>query len=344
MRRDHSRDKSRLNWRYRGSLPGLESPHRRRSLSACGLRCRCLGWTRSAFLRQSCQSRRLHRHRRVAIARWASCSYRPGGALLCLQRRSLWPHPAAGACTARSGRARRRAFPGAGPSILRRTGNGSRAPQDNPKRLRWRRPAPSSTKRRRSLGAHPGIARPSIPMYRKVLALSSSQPGKGRPELSLQIRTPGGQCLIALPCRISSSPMVPPGQYKSIALMLHCDRRYLDLGSADQPCHLYGCPRRLGIRHKLFVDLIHLFDVIEIGDIDRDGDDVCHLKACFFHHLFDSSDSVLRLECDVGAGHLTMRIGPLLACHIERIASDVSIAEGHTPLKPDRAMLREATV
>jgi hypothetical protein len=44
-------------------------------------------------------------------------------------------------------------------------------------------------------------------------------------------------------------------------LVLYGNRRNFDSRPADQTRNLYGDPRRLGVRHELFVDLVHLWNI-----------------------------------------------------------------------------------
>jgi hypothetical protein len=60
-------------------------------------------------------------------------------------------------------------------------------------------------------------------------------------------------------------------------LVLDCDGGHLDFCAANQACYLDRGPGRFGIWHELDVDVVHFFDIVEIGDVDGDGDDVSHL-------------------------------------------------------------------
>ena len=129
----------------------------------------------------------------------------------------------------------------------------------------------------------------------------------------------------------------------AVKLLLHCNGRHLDLRSADQARYLYGGARGLRVRHKLFVDFVHLRHVIEICDVHRHGRDVRHLKTSFLDYFFDGGNGVCGLQRDVGSRDLAVCIGTLLACYVERVARHVSLGEGHALLEVDGSVLGKST-
>ncbi len=77
-----------------------------------------------------------------------------------------------------------------------------------------------------------------------------------------------------------SRPGAPPAQHdherslswRTTPLVLDGDGGHFDFCAANQACDLNRGPGRFGIRHELDVNVVHLLDIIEIGDVDGDGD------------------------------------------------------------------------
>lgn len=124
--------------------------------------------------------------------------------------------------------------------------------------------------------------------------------------------------------------------------MLHGDRGDFDSGAADKASDLHCRSGGFGIGHKLFVDFVHFFDIVQVRDVDRDGNDVCHGEAGFFDDFFHGCDGVRRLENDVRACNFAMRVRTLLTSNVQRIPGHVALAEWHALGKTDGLMLGES--
>ena len=68
-----------------------------------------------------------------------------------------------------------------------------------------------------------------------------------------------------------------------------------NLCAVDQPGDLKSDSCWLGVGNQLSLDLIHLRHIIQVGDVDRDGDDVSHLEARLFRNLLYRGDGVRSL-------------------------------------------------
>ena len=124
-------------------------------------------------------------------------------------------------------------------------------------------------------------------------------------------------------------------------LWLHGDGGNFDFCSADEASDLNGGAGGLGVGHEFFVDLVHLGDVVEVGDVNGDGDEVGHLETGLFDDFFDGGDGVGGLQGDVRSGDFALRVGALLAGNVEGVAGDKAFAEGHALFKPDGLVLGE---
>src|SRR5260370_41091896 len=85
-------------------------------------------------------------------------------------------------------------------------------------------------------------------------------------------------------------------------LVLDGDGGHFDFCAANQACDLDRGPGRFGIWHELDIDVVHLFDIVEIGDVDGDGDEVRHLEAGALDHLLHGGSEVCGLRANVCAG------------------------------------------
>jgi hypothetical protein len=70
--------------------------------------------------------------------------------------------------------------------------------------------------------------------------------------------------------------------------LLDCDAGDFDVSVAYVP-YLDRHSRRLRVWHQFFVDLVHLIDVVDVGQVDVDTDDVRHLEAGLLDHLLDGA-------------------------------------------------------
>src|SRR5580698_4637827 len=127
---------------------------------------------------------------------------------------------------------------------------------------------------------------------------------------------------------------------RNLTLAFYGDRRYFHPCAADQTRNLHSCPCWLGIRNELFIDGVHSRDIIEVREIDRDGDDVRHAEARLFHDLFYGGDCVRCLQRNIRLGQLALRTGPLLTSDVQRASGNVAIAKWHSLSKVDCLCLR----
>src|SRR5580698_5592483 len=81
---------------------------------------------------------------------------------------------------------------------------------------------------------------------------------------------------LASPDSVLRTPGLP---FRDLLLLLYRDCRNLDSGIVDQGCSLDGGARRLGIGHNIFVGLVHVRELVNIGEIDCDADNVLEFEA-----------------------------------------------------------------
>ena len=76
--------------------------------------------------------------------------------------------------------------------------------------------------------------------------------------------------------RIKRTPVASSG---IVLLLFHRDGRDFNAGIVDQGRCLDGRPGWLGVRHDALVNLVHVRKFANVGEIDRDTDDVLQFKA-----------------------------------------------------------------
>src|SRR5579863_8821213 len=70
-------------------------------------------------------------------------------------------------------------------------------------------------------------------------------------------------------------------------LLFHRDRRDLNSGVVDQGRGLDGRAGRLGVRHNTLINLVHLGELMNVGEVDRYTDHILQFEASGLDDLLD---------------------------------------------------------
>ena len=110
-------------------------------------------------------------------------------------------------------------------------------------------------------------------------------------------------------------------------LLFHCDGRDFNSGIVDQGRSLNGCASRLWVRHDALIDLVHVREFVNVGEVDRHADHVFQFEASGFQDLLNIVEGRGGLGTDASRDQLVGIVGTLLACDVQSIAGYDAVAE-----------------
>ena len=86
-------------------------------------------------------------------------------------------------------------------------------------------------------------------------------------------------------------------------------------------------PRRLRVGHDLFVDRVHVAEFLDVRQINRNRDNIFHVKARSFDDFLNVLQRCLGLSGNSPRRQFAVFIGALLPGNVERIASYHSLTK-----------------
>src|SRR6266576_331602 len=126
--------------------------------------------------------------------------------------------------------------------------------------------------------------------------------------------------------------MSVPGDGASVLFLFHSDCRNLNPGIVDECNRLDGGARRFRVRHEITVNLVHVAELLDIREVHGYGYDVFQLKSGSLDYLLNIIERRLCLGCDPARYQLSLIVCSFLACNVESVARQNSIAERKVPV------------
>ena len=112
--------------------------------------------------------------------------------------------------------------------------------------------------------------------------------------------------------------------------LFHCDSRDLYAGIIDQGRCLDGRAGGLGIGHNAFVNLVHVRELMNIGEINRHADDVLQFETRCLKYLLNIFECGGRFGADATGNQCVGSVATLRPCDVERVAGHDAITERKT--------------